>query len=87
MPAAFLRRLGEAAGVHSYLSAEDVVWAARGILSVSVKDAGDRTIRLLQASDVRDLFSGETVATGVTQFTASFAERQSRCFGIAPSRR
>lgn len=87
MPAAFLRRLGEVAGVHSYLNTEDVVWAARGILSVSVKDAGDREIRLPQTSDVRDLFTGETVATGVKEFATHFAERQSRCFGITPSRR
>jgi hypothetical protein len=82
MPAPILRRIAKLGGVHTYLDTEDVVWASRGVVSVSVKDAGERTIRLREPSEVRDLFSGETLTRRATEFRAAFAERQSRAFGV-----
>jgi hypothetical protein len=80
LPAALLRALGQAAGVHSYIDTEDVVWASRDLVGVSVFHAGKRTIRLPRRAAVRDLFTGETLSGPTEQFDAEFAERQTRVF-------
>lgn len=80
LPAALLRNLGQAAGVHSYIDTEDVVWACRDLVAVSVFHAGKRTIKLPRRAAVRDLFTAEMVSAPTEQFDADFAERQTRVF-------
>jgi len=86
MPAPILRRIATLGGVHTLLDTEDVVWASNGIVSVSAMEPGERTIRLRVPSDVRDLFSGETIAARATEFRTPFAARQSRSFAVTPIR-
>ncbi len=58
LPASLLRRLAQRAGVHCYVDTEDVVWASRDLLAVSVHQAGPRTIHLPRTADVSDLYEG-----------------------------
>jgi len=80
--ASVLRRLAEEAGVHFYIDTEDVVWASRELLAVCANEGGRRTIRLPRRSDVEDLYAGQSVASGVVEFQADFAPRQTRVFVV-----
>lgn len=80
LPAKLLREIAGMAGVHFYIDTEDVVWAARELLAVSVNQPGTRTIRLPRPARVRDLYSGEPVASGVSSFDARFEARATRLF-------
>ncbi len=80
LPVALLRNLARAAGVHTYIDTPDVVWAGRDLVAVSVRDAGPRTVRLPRTCDVRDLYTGRTLAAGVREFRAEFAEKSTRVF-------
>ena len=75
-----MRRIAQRAGVHHYLETDDVVWATRDLLAVSVKDPGTRTIRLPRKAKVRDLYSGETVGDAIDHFLAEFRSRATRVF-------
>ena len=80
LPAALMRRIAQRAGTHIYLETDDVVWATRDLLGVSVKEPGTRTIRLPRKVKVRDLYSGETVGEGIENFQAEFRSRATRVF-------
>lgn len=80
LPASLLRRLAQRAGVHQYVDTEDVVWASRDLLAVSVHRPGPRTIRLAKTADVSDLFEGSVIARGVDAFQADFPDRGTRVF-------
>ncbi|OHB82145.1 MAG: hypothetical protein A2V98_00840 [Planctomycetes bacterium RBG_16_64_12] len=80
LPAPLLRRLAQRASVHLYVDTEDVVWASRGLLAVSVHRPGPRTIRLPRTADVNDLYEGSVVARGVDSFQADFPDRGTRVF-------
>lgn len=80
LPSALLRRIAEAAGVHEYITTEDVVWASQDLVAVCVKDPGRRTISLPRKADVTDLYSGEKLGTAVDRIEADFADRATRVF-------
>ena len=81
LPAAFWREMMKHAGVHLYLDTPDVVHAAHGLLAVSVKEPGRRTIRLPRSGRVTDLLTGRTLGTG-SRVTVEFAPLSSRLLGI-----
>jgi hypothetical protein len=80
LPASLLRRIAQRGGVHLYLDTEDVVWASHDLVAVSVKEPGQRTIRLPRKAKVRDLYSGETLGTGLDRFQAEFPSHATRVF-------
>jgi len=81
LPVWFLQRLADEAGVHRYIETEDVVWACRNLVAVSVHRPGRRTIRLpRRAAQVTDLWSGRTVAVDSDRFEAEFDARTTRVF-------
>jgi len=80
LPAALMRRIARRAGVHLYLETDDIVWATRDVLAVSVKDPGTRTIRLPRKAKVRDLYAGKTVGETIDSFQAEFRSRATRVF-------
>jgi beta-galactosidase len=59
---ALLVSLFDACGVHRYSSAQDLVYANDGLVTVCANGAGEREIRLPQARDVVDAFTGERLA-------------------------
>ena len=80
LPASLLRRLAQRAGVHLYVDTEDIVWASRDLLAVSVHRPGPRTIRLPRTAEVTDLYEDSVVARGVDSFQADFPDRSTRVF-------
>jgi hypothetical protein len=80
LPASLLRCLSRLAGVHQYLETEDVVWASRDLVAISVQQPGPRTIHLPRAADVSDLYAGSVVARGARSFSAEFKDRSTRVF-------
>ncbi|MBC7289256.1 MAG: hypothetical protein H5T86_14700, partial [Armatimonadetes bacterium] len=80
LPARLLRNLARLAGVHEYVAADDVVWASRDLVAVSVREGGPRTIRLPRKADVIDLYSGAEIAAGVEEFTVDFLPLATRVF-------
>ena len=82
LPARLMRAIVEGAGVHTYIETDDVVWANRQMVAVSVKEGGRRKVRLPRAGCVRDLYSGEYVAQDVAEFETDFAEHATRVFVV-----
>lgn len=82
LPAALLRRLAGKAGVHLYLDTEDVVWATRDLVAVSVKGPGPRTVRLPRAAEILDVYIGSPAAPAGAAFEADFQARQTRLFRL-----
>lgn len=82
LPTTLLRNVARAAGVHLYIDTPDVVWAARDLLAVCVKEPGPRRIALPREATVSDLYSHETVAEGESGFTADFGDRATRLFAV-----
>jgi hypothetical protein len=86
LPASLLRRIARLGGVHQYIDSEDVVWASREMVAVSVFQPGKRRITLPRAAMVRDLYSGHDIAASADRFEVSFAPRSTRLFTITPPR-
>jgi hypothetical protein len=82
LPAPLLLRLAQHAGVHLYLDTDDVVWATRQMLAVSVQEGGPRTIHLPREANVRDLYQGKPVARRVRSFQADLPDRGTRVFAL-----
>ncbi|MFA6562719.1 MAG: beta-galactosidase [Verrucomicrobiia bacterium] len=82
LPAELLRRMARLAGVHLYVGSEDVVWASRQLLAVSVKEAGARNITLPRKANVRDLYRGTKIGDGVVSFDVNFEDRATRVFVV-----
>ncbi len=82
LPAALMRRIAQFAGVHMYIDTEDVVWAARDLVAVCVKEAGPRRITLPRSGTVCDLYTGTKVGEDVDSFEADFANRATRVFVV-----
>ncbi|MCP4644586.1 MAG: hypothetical protein GY851_29350 [bacterium] len=69
LPAPLIRAVAHHAGVHLYIDTPDIVWASRGILAISVNEAGPRTVRLPAPRRVTDLWTGKAVADNADTFT------------------
>ena len=80
LPATLMRRIAQRAGAHLYVETDDVVWATRDLVGVSVKEPGTRTIRLPRKANVRDLYSGKLIGTAIDHFQAEFPDRATRVF-------
>ena len=82
MPTALLRNIAKLGGAHQYITTDDVVWASHDLLSVCVQNAGKRTIHLPRKATVRDMYTGELVATDADVFEADFAHDATRMFEL-----
>ena len=80
LPRNLLTFLSEKASVHRYIDTPDVVWANRSMLTVSVDKPGRRSINFPAARNVLDLYGEKELARGVREFTADFADKQTRVF-------
>lgn len=80
LPEPLLRRLAQLAGTHQYVDTDEVVWANRDMVALTVRLPGKRTIRLPRTADVADFLSGAMIARECNAFTADFAENGTRVF-------
>jgi hypothetical protein len=84
LPTALLVKLAQLAGVHRYIDTPDVVWASRGLLAVSVNQAGRRAIRLPAPARITDLYGGKLVAEHAESFEADLAAADTGLWRIEP---
>lgn len=82
LPARLLRNIAQMAGVHEYITTDDVVWASRDMVAVCVEKPGVRTIQLPRRVTVRDLYTSEVLAHNVTEVDADFGAGATRLFGL-----
>jgi len=78
LPARLLRNLAAAAGAHIYVDSDDVVYANRSLLSLTVNAPGPRTVRLPRPATVEDLFTGETVGEKLSEFAIKMPGQSTR---------
>jgi len=62
LPASFFRAAAKRAGVHLYVDTEDVIWASRELLTVSVGEGGPRTLRMPREAILTDLWTNKKLA-------------------------
>jgi hypothetical protein len=79
LPPAFFRALARKAGVHVYLEADDLVWAARDVLAVSVNRKGRREVRLPAPRHVYDVYRKEKLGRA-ERFGVDFRRHGTRLF-------
>ncbi|MGI5924971.1 MAG: beta-galactosidase [Lentisphaeria bacterium] len=85
LPAAFWRQLADLAGAHCYVAGEDVIWASKSLVAISVHDAGERSIELPAPARVRELYSNTVVSDkAVSRFTWNFSQDSSCIFELTP---
>jgi hypothetical protein len=82
VPAELLRPIARHAGVHVYVDTGDEVWANASTLALHALSGGGKRIRLPQALDVRDVVSGERLATNSTEFRVTMREGETRLFAL-----
>ena len=82
LPTKLLRNIAQAAGAHLYIDTPDVVWAAREMLAVCVKEPGQREIRLPRTATVKNLYTGAVVGEGIKRFTVDFDDRATWLFSV-----
>jgi len=75
-----LRRFAHLAGVHTYVDTDDVVWASKDLLAVSVAKGGTRRLSLPRKATVHDLYTGTELARDTDSFETPFADLETRVF-------
>lgn len=81
----FLRTLAEEAGVHIYADRDDILYANSAFISFHAAAAGRKTLRLPEAADIVDAFSGKILASGVKTWTFQARLHDSFLFYIGDS--
>ncbi|MHC4400686.1 MAG: beta-galactosidase [Planctomycetota bacterium] len=79
-PAAFLRNVLAASGVHVYVDSDDVVSADRRFLALTATEAGPKRVVLPEPATVRDLCNGSEVQSGARSFEVVMAQGETRLF-------
>jgi len=82
LPARLLRAAAAKAGVHHYIDTDDVVWATRETLAITVNEPGRRTIRLPRPARIIDVFSGAVVVEDASSFDADFQAGGTRLYRL-----
>jgi hypothetical protein len=83
----FFRAFYQTAGVHIYDDANDVLYVDASYVAITGESGGSRTLRLPAPADVKDLFSGATVAANARDFSFDFAPKSTRLFLLTPAAR
>ncbi len=86
-PAAFLRNVLKASGVHLYVDSDDVVSADSHFLALTASEEGSKQVTLPRPATVRDLMDGRVIGEGVETFEISMQKGQTRLFSLVAVRR
>lgn len=84
VPSVILRDLAKLAGVNLYVESDDIIYANKSLLSLTVNEEGRRTIRLPQASNVYDLFEDKYIGKGVNGFWIDMPSKSTKLWRIEP---
>ena len=85
-PAALLRNVLKASGVHTYVDSDDVVSADARFLALTATQAGTKRVVLPTATTVRDLYEDRVLGTNVSQFELPMVEGETRLFLLGDER-
>jgi len=79
-PAALLRNVLEASGVHTYVDSDDVLSADARFLALTASEPGTKRVVLPRATTVRDLYADRVIGTNVAEFELPMVEGETRLF-------
>ena len=79
-PAALLRNVLKASGVHIYVDSDDVVSADDGFLALTATAAGRMHVALPQPTTVRDLCEDRVLGKDISQFEVQMDEGETRLY-------
>lgn len=79
-PAALLRNVLRASGVHTYVDSDDVLSADARFLALTASEAGTKRVVLPKATTVRDLYADRVIGTDVSQFELPMVAGETRLF-------
>jgi hypothetical protein len=82
-PAALLRNVLKASGVHLYCDSDDIVFAGDGFLGLSATSAGAKTLRLPAGMRVTDALTGAQVSAATTEIPLTLALGEVRLFTVS----
>ena len=80
VPAGLLRATAAFSGCHIYADTNDIIYANSHYVAIHTDKGGRKRIRLPRAGSVYDAFTEELVASGVTEFTDTFANRSTKVY-------
>ena len=84
-PADLLRRIARRAGCHLFCDGDEIVYADHSFLAIHTRAAGERTFNLRRKADVVEVFSGDVLARGATQFKDTIDACRTRLYFIGDS--
>ncbi len=79
-PAALLRNVLRASGVHTYVDSDDVVSADARFLALTASEPGTKRVVLPRATAVRDLYTDRVIGASVSQFELPMVAGETRLF-------
>jgi hypothetical protein len=79
-PADLLRSIARRAGCHLFCDADEIVYANRSFLAIHTAKAGTRQFQLRRPADVVEVFSGQSLGTGVTRFADTIPAFRTRLY-------
>ncbi|MBN2291547.1 MAG: beta-galactosidase, partial [Pirellulales bacterium] len=77
-PAAFLRNILKASGIHLYIDSNDVINADKNFLAITATTAGKKQISLPESKTVRDLHDNAILTTNTTSLEILMANGETR---------
>ncbi|MFV1964558.1 MAG: hypothetical protein ACC628_03985 [Pirellulaceae bacterium] len=81
-PAAFLRNVLKASGVHVYVDSDDVISADAHLLAITATTEGTKRVVLPEPATVRDLLDGSVVCENGRAFDLPMARGETRLFAL-----
>lgn len=86
-PADLLRAIARQAGCHLFCDADEIVYANKSFLAIHTRAAGERTFHLRRKADVVEVFSGDILGEGVTQFRDRIDAYRTRVYFLGDRKR
>lgn len=81
-PADLLRCVAKRAGCHLFFDGDEIIYADRSFLAIHTREAGERTFDLRRKADVVEVFSGDVLGRGITQFKDTIDAYRTRLYFI-----
>ena len=82
LQAGALREIAKLAGAHLYVDGDEIVYANESYVGIHTAQAGRRTIRLREKSDVAEVFQDRTVGQGISEFTEDIPAHATRLYKV-----
>ena len=81
-PAALLRNIATAAGVHVYTTGDDVIEADERFVAIHAGSPGDKVIRLPRRARVHEALTGATVGNSIETWSVEMNKGDTRLYSV-----